>query len=259
VGFKPTAARIPLHGAFPLSPSLDSIGPIAQTVRCCAAIDAILSGENGAEPKAVPVSTLTLGVARTLVWDELDTHVEKCVTDALHALDRAGVKLIDCELPSLKDIIAAYSTGGIPAFEAFRIHKDLLSKHASEYDPRARVRIERGAGKTDADREKLLQERARIQAAFAKELPRVDAWVMPAVARIAPRLSELTTDDAYTNANRLMLRNTSLVNYLDGCAISLPCHPQGTAPVGISLAAAHGADLRLLAVAQAVEPIVRVL
>jgi aspartyl-tRNA(Asn)/glutamyl-tRNA(Gln) amidotransferase subunit A len=257
VGFKPTAARIPLHGAFPLSPSLDSIGPIAQTVRCCAAIDAILAGEALAEPAALSAASLTLGVARTLVWDEIDPHVEKCVTDALRALERVGVKLIDCELPSLKEIVTAYSTGGIPALEAFRIHKDLLSKHASEYDPRVRVRIERGAGKTDADREKLLQERARIQSAFSKELPRVDAWVMPTVARVAPRLSELSSDDAYTNANRLMLRNTSLVNYLDGCAISLPCHPQGTAPVGISLAAAHGADRRLLAIAQTVESIVK--
>lgn len=257
VGFKPTAARVPLHGAFPLSPSLDSIGPIAQTVRCCAAIDAILSGDNAGEPNAPPASSLTLGVARTLVWDELDSHVEKCVSDALRALERAGVKLIDCALPSLNDIMAAYSSGGIPALEAFRIHKELLSKHAAQYDPRVRSRIERGAGKTDADREKLLQERTRIQTAFAKELPRVDAWVTPTVARTAPRIADLTTDDAYTNANRLMLRNTSLVNYLDGCAISLPCHPPGTAPVGISLAGARGADRRLLAVAQAIELIVK--
>jgi aspartyl-tRNA(Asn)/glutamyl-tRNA(Gln) amidotransferase subunit A len=258
VGFKPTASRVPLQGAFALSPSLDSIGPIAQTVRCCAAIDAILAADASSEPAAVSASSLTLGVARTLVWDEIDPHVEKCVTEARRALERAGVKVVDCVLPSLKEIVSANSTGGITALEAFRIHEDLLRDHAGEYDPRVRVRIERGAGKTDADRDRLLQERARIQSAFAKELPRVDAWVMPTVPRIAPRLSDLVTDDAYTDANRLMLRNTSLVNYLDGCAISLPCHPPGSAPVGISLAGARGADRQLLAIAQTVESIVKV-
>jgi aspartyl-tRNA(Asn)/glutamyl-tRNA(Gln) amidotransferase subunit A len=71
---------------------------------------------------------------------------------------------------------------------------------------------------------------------------------------IAPRIAELqASDEAYYGANGKILRNPTLINFLDGCAVSLPCHAAGSAPVGLSLAAAGGHDQRLLSIALAVE------
>jgi aspartyl-tRNA(Asn)/glutamyl-tRNA(Gln) amidotransferase subunit A len=81
---------------------------------------------------------------------------------------------------------------------------------------------------------------------------------MPTIPIAAPALSELASDDAYVRINGLALRNPSIVNFIDGCAISLPCHDPDTAPVGLSLFGLRNTDSQLLAAAAAVEPIVAI-
>jgi len=80
--------------------------------------------------------------------------------------------------------------------------------------------------------------------------------VMPTVAMTPPRIADLADDAAYGRANLLALRNCTLINMIDGCAISLPIHAGGEAPVGLMLAGIAGADRRLLALAAAAEPVV---
>lgn len=80
-----------------------------------------------------------------------------------------------------------------------------------------------------------------------------DALLMPTVPITAPRLEELAADDDYTRINALALRNSSVVNFIDVCAISIPCHEPGAAPVGLTLFAAGDEDRRLLSVAAAAE------
>jgi aspartyl-tRNA(Asn)/glutamyl-tRNA(Gln) amidotransferase subunit A len=253
VGFKPTAARVPMRGVLPLSASLDSVGPIARTVRCCATLDAVLAGEEPAELPRISLGSVTLGVARNLVWEDVDQHVEQSVNAALHTLEREGARLIDCTLPVFDDILEVSAAGGFAAAESYAWHREFLREHAGEYDPRVRTRIERGSQISAEDYQQLLGARARVQGEFARQLPKVDAWLMPTVPRVAPRIAELGDDKSYFAANRLMLRNPALVNFLDGCAVSLPCHAPGTAPVGLSVVGARGADRRLLALAQAIE------
>ncbi|HVY82381.1 MAG TPA: amidase family protein, partial [Steroidobacteraceae bacterium] len=256
VGFKPTASRVSTRGVLPLSPTLDSVGPIARTVSCCAAVDAVLAGESIGAVEPLAPESLRLGLVETLVWDDADAHVRRSCEGAVDALARAGVTIIPCKLPALREILAVNAAGGFSALESWLWHKDLLRRCADEYDPRVRVRIERGAAMSDADREQLVRAREQLRAAVASELPAVDAWLMPTVPKVAPRIAELETDAAYFEMNRLMLRNPSLVNFLDGCAVSLPCHEVGTAPVGLSVVGAQGQDRRLLAVALAIEPVV---
>jgi aspartyl-tRNA(Asn)/glutamyl-tRNA(Gln) amidotransferase subunit A len=80
-----------------------------------------------------------------------------------------------------------------------------------------------------------------------------DAMLMPTSAIIAPRLSEIAEDNDFFRLNALVLRNTSTINFLDGCALSIPCHLPGEAPVGLMLAGMPLADFRLFALGQTIE------
>jgi aspartyl-tRNA(Asn)/glutamyl-tRNA(Gln) amidotransferase subunit A len=105
-----------------------------------------------------------------------------------------------------------------------------------------------------ADLLDVLHARPRWIAEVQAQLAGYDALVMPTVPIVAPRIAELqASDDAYYAANGKILRNPTLINVLDGCAVSLPCHAPGSAPVGLSLAAVGGEDKRLLSIALAVE------
>ncbi len=257
VGFKPTAARISRRGVCPLSQTLDSVGPIARTVECCAILDAVLAGLATDDiPAAVTTAGLRLCIARTLVWDDVETHVASSIEAALARLSGAGVQLRDVTLAELGEIPKVNANGGITAAEAFAWHHALLDRARSAYDPRVAVRIEQGRTISAADYRDLLDARARIGRSVLDSLGEDAIWIMPTVPHAAPEIAALEKDEAYFAINRLMLRNAALVNFLDGCAITLPCHAAGAAPVGLSLVAAKNQDRRLLAVARALAPLI---
>jgi aspartyl-tRNA(Asn)/glutamyl-tRNA(Gln) amidotransferase subunit A len=258
VGFKPTASRIPLAGAFPLSPSLDSIGPLAHSVDCCATLDAVLSGQ-GFEPiPDLTANDLNLGVLTHYVTDGLEKTVADNFQRALRALTKAGVKLTDIKLPELAELPDINRKGGISAAESYAIHRPRLANDAARYDPRVLIRIVRGREQDAADYIDLLNIRADFITRVARRIRKFDAVLMPTIPIVAPVLSDLTSDDAYVKANGLALRNPSIVNFIDGCAITLPCHDPGTAPVGLSLFGLANTDADLLSVARVVEPIVAI-
>ena len=258
VGFKPTASRIPLAGAFPLSPSLDSIGPLAHSVDCCATLDAVLSGQ-GFEPiPDLAASDLNLGVLTHYVTDGLEKTVADNYERALRALTKAGVKLTDIKLPELAELPDINRKGGISAAESYAVHRPWLATDAAQYDPRVLIRIVRGREQDAADYIELLEIRAKFITRVARRIRKFDAVLMPTIPIVAPVLSDLTSDDAYVKANGLALRNPSIVNFIDGCAITLPCHDPGTAPVGLSLFGLANTDAGLLSVARVVEPIVAI-
>jgi aspartyl-tRNA(Asn)/glutamyl-tRNA(Gln) amidotransferase subunit A len=256
VGFKPTAARIPRDGAIPLSRTLDSIGPIAHTVECCALLDAVMADLPAAVPAVEDIRGLRIAVARTVVWDDIEPHVAASVERALTQLSKAGARVADLALTDLAEIPILNANGGLSAAEAYAWHRKLLAQHRADFDPRVAVRIERGRNISAAEYLDLIDARARIQASVVRALGDVAVWVHPTVPCTAMEIASLADDDAYVAANRLILRNPSLVNFLDGCAISVPCHSAGSAPVGLSLVGRHGDDLRLLAIARAVAALV---
>jgi aspartyl-tRNA(Asn)/glutamyl-tRNA(Gln) amidotransferase subunit A len=257
VGFKPTADRISRRGVCPLSQTFDSVGPIARTVECCAILDAVMAGLATDDiPAPARAAGLRLLVARTLVWDDVDSHVAKSVEAALTRLSGAGVQFRDVALTELAEIPKVNANGGITAAEAFAWHHALLDRAKAAYDPRVAVRIEQGRSISAADYRDLLDARARIGRSVIDSLGEDAIWIMPTVPHAAPQIAALEKDEAYFAINRLMLRNAALVNFLDGCAITLPCHAAGAAPVGLSLVAAKNQDRRLLAVARALAPLI---
>jgi aspartyl-tRNA(Asn)/glutamyl-tRNA(Gln) amidotransferase subunit A len=253
VGFKPTAERVPRAGAVPLSTTLDTVGPIARTVACCAALDAILAGVTLAVPAPLPLAGLRLLLPTTLVLDGLDGHVTACFENALATLSRAGAKITGAALADLARIPEINAGGGFSAPEAYAWHRELLQSHADEYDPRVSVRILKGRDVSADDYAQLGRERAALSQRVRAVTAGYDAVVMPTVPTIAPALKDLERDPEYFRVNGLMLRNPSLVNFIDGCAISIPMHRAGEAPAGLMLVGEHGADRRLLALARAAE------
>ena len=256
VGFKPTASRVPLTGTFPLSPSLDSIGPLANSVDCCARLDAVLSGQAFDPVPELTAHDLNLAVLTNYVTDGLEKPVADNFERALRTLSKAGVKLTDVNLSELNELPDINSKGGISAAESYAIHRPRLALEASKYDPRVLIRILRGREQDAADYIDLLNIRADFTNRIAQRIRKFDAVLMPTIPIVAPVLSDLTSDDAYVKANGLALRNPSIVNFIDGCAITLPCHDPGTAPVGLSLFGLANTDTALLAVARIAEPIV---
>lgn len=253
VGFKPSAARVPLQGALPLSKSLDSIGPIGSSVACCALLDAVLSGTPFELPEALPLAGLRLAVPTTLALDGLDETVSETFRRALSRLSAAGVHITDLAVPEFAALAAINAKGGFAASEAWHWHRALIEKAGSRYDPRILMRIRRGADLTAAEYLDLIEARTQWIAAVEMRLAPFDALVMPTVPVIAPRIADLEEDAAFGATNLLMLRNPTLINFLDGCALSLPCHDSGEAPVGLMLAGPRGSDRRIVALGLAVE------
>jgi aspartyl-tRNA(Asn)/glutamyl-tRNA(Gln) amidotransferase subunit A len=256
-GFKPTARRVPLAGVVPLSPTLDSVGPLARSVGCCAALDSILAGDAPGLLPAVSLEGLRLGLPMNLVLDGLDEATEDSFDRAINALDRAGAVLHRRRFPALERVAAAQAKGGFAVVEAYAWHRAKLATDGARYDQRIADRIRPGAGMAAADYIVLLQARAEAIAAFAEECRPYDALVMPTVVIAPPPLAALADDRDYWRLNNLILRNTAVVNFLDGCAISLPCHLPGAAPAGLMLVLPGMADRALLAIARAAETALR--
>lgn len=256
-GFKPTARRVPLDGALPLATRLDSIGPIAASVRCCALLDAILAGDDAPLPAAARLRGMRLALPTTIVQDGMDSHVASAFQAALSRLSTAGVLIEDIAVPELAELAAINATGGLSGAEAWTWHRALIERAGDAYDPRVISRIRRGQTMSAADLLELLQARSRWIASVERRIAGHDALLMPTVPVVAPTLAELVDDDAYYRANALILRNPTFVNFLDGCALSLPCHAPGSAPVGLTLAAAGGRDRAMLALGMAVEACLR--
>lgn len=258
VGFKPTQRRVPLAGGVPLSSTLDSFGPLARTARCCAVLDAVLAGEPVVPLQPRPIRGMRLAVPTTVALDELDDEVARTFERALETLSRQGALIERIAVPEFLDVGVMNTKGGFAAAESYAWHRYLIVSHGDVYDPRVSTRILRGEAMSAADYIDLLEARRSLIARAAARLAPYDALVMPTTANTPPRIADLADDKAFTKANLLSLRNCTLINMMDGCAISLPCHRDGEVPVGLMLAASGGADRRIFELAAGMEAAIRV-
>ena len=123
--------------------------------------------------------------------------------------------------------------GGFAAAESWAWHRKRLAERSAGYDPRVAMRIRRGETMGAADYVDLLQARAHWIARMDEAMRGIDAMLSPTVPIVAPEIAPLlASDDAFFAANGALLRNPSMVNLLDGCALSLPCHRAGRVPGG---------------------------
>jgi aspartyl-tRNA(Asn)/glutamyl-tRNA(Gln) amidotransferase subunit A len=257
VGFKPTQRRVPLDGGVPLSFTLDSFGPLARTAQCCAVLDAVLADEPVVPLAPRPIRGMRLAVPTTVALDELDDAVAQTFERALEVLSRQGALIERIAVPEFLDVGLMNAKGGFAAAESYAWHRYLIASHGNVYDPRVSMRILRGEAISAADYIDLLGARKSLIARTEKRIAPYDALVLPTTANTPPRISDLADDKAFTKANLLSLRNCTLINMIDGCAISLPAHREGEVPVGLMLAASGGADRRILELAAGMEAAIR--
>jgi aspartyl-tRNA(Asn)/glutamyl-tRNA(Gln) amidotransferase subunit A len=258
VGYKPTQRRVPLDGSVPLSFSLDSIGPLARSVSCCAILDAVLANEPIAALKPRPVKGMRLAVPTTIALDDLDAPVAQAFERALKALADHGAIIDRIEMAEFHDIGPMNAKGGFAAAESFAWHRYLITSKGDVYDPRVSVRIMRGEAQSAADYIDLLNERRSLIARVNARIAPYDALVLPTTANTPPKIADLADDKAFATQNLRALRNCTLINMIDGCAISLPAHRAGEVPVGLMLAAAGGSDHRIFELAAGMEAVIRV-
>ena len=252
-GFKPTARRVSRQGAFPLSYTLDSIGPLANTVACCAAYDAILAGDSDGRLKELPARGLRLLLPRSSAIGDLDASVAKAFESSLAALSRAGAVIEERKVPSFDRQAEYFKNGGFAASEAYAIHKRWAAR-SGDYDPRVAKRVT--LGKDIAAWEHV--ELGLLREAYMKEIGELmapfDAFLIPTSPCVAPTIAEASaSDEAYFRWHVRILRNTGLVNFLDGCAATVPCHAPGEAPVGLMVCGVAMSDRHVLAAARTVE------
>ncbi len=250
VGFKSTAYLVPTKGAFSLSTTLDTVCALTRSVRDAVLAHEILSSRPVVRSPA-PLRHFRLAVARTVMLDNMDANVARAFERAVRTLRDGGAQVVEIALDEIRDLGAIQSSGGFAAAEAYATHRSLLEQRAADYDPRVSQRIQRGAAMKAHEYIELARERSRWIASVESALAGFDAVLSPTVPIVAPLLSEVAPadgvdpaqdkrrDDAFFRVNALLLRNTSVVNMLDGCALSLPCHLSDELPVGLMLW--HGA------------------
>src|SRR3982075_2527095 len=205
VGFKPTAHRVPTVGAFPLSTSLDSVGPLAATVECCAVLDAVLAGEPANDLPRFPLEALRLAVPQTMVLDNAAPAVARAFEAALAALRKAGAGITDIPLREFAELQQINGKGGLAAAESYAIHRALIAEHEKEYDPQVLIRIVRGREQDAADYITLVPARADFIRRVAAVTAPYDALVMPTTPVTAPLIADLEAGNAYRRSNMLVL------------------------------------------------------
>lgn len=266
-GFKPTANRIPTQGGIPLSITLDSFGAIAPTVQCCAIVDQILAGapqqaaalavssaagRASKAERAAGIAGRRFAILTNVVMDGVEPEVERAFEAALARLSNLGAELVDMRFDTL-DRLAAINKFGFSPMESWWYHREWTATRAESYDARVLARIRAGEAATAADYLDLLAARRGVIADAAKAFEGYDAILMPTAPMLPPQIDDLKQDAAFFAANGRALRNPSIINFIDGCALSVPAPAYDDAPVGLMVAGLHAQDASILALGDAIE------
>jgi aspartyl-tRNA(Asn)/glutamyl-tRNA(Gln) amidotransferase subunit A len=261
VGFKSTARRVPTDGAVPLSTTLDTVCAMTRSVPDAIVAHEILAARTVTRSSA-PVSAYRLAVVRTLVLDDMEPGVANAYQRTLDTLRQAGAQITEIDVPELAELATLMAQGGFTVAESYALHRSALAQQANQMDPRVVARMQRGAAMAAADYIDLIHARRHWIVRIEARLHAFDAVLSPTVPLLAPAIASIAPgaerDDAFFRVNGLLLRNTNVVNMLDGCALSLPCQQQGDLPVGLMVW--HGAlrDDTVLNIGTQIEGLLRI-
>ncbi|MEX1153029.1 amidase, partial [Parvibaculum sp.] len=261
VGLKTTAGRLPLGGTVPLSPTFDTVGPLARTVEDAAALFALLEGRQARPVDTLDLSRAVFWLPGGIGWSELDEGVADALETAIRRLVHAGAKIVEHKLPELDEIDAltwSPKSSRLVA-EAYARWGDMLAAGKADIYPPVFDRVMAGAALTAADIIAADLKRAEIRARYLVATAGVDAVLLPAVAISPPPIAALEAGGAaYFRTNRMALRNATIGNQLGLCAITLPAgYDAHGLPVGLMLQASPFTEEKLLRLALSVERVLR--
>lgn len=253
-GFKSSQYRIPLDGAVPLSTTLDSVGPIGRNVADLILLDAVMAGEAEATLVPVPLKGVRFLLPTNYMLDGATDEVRHCFARAVARLKSLGATIVEMELPLLNKAGTVNPKGTLAAVEGHNVHRKYLEASPEMYDPRVLKRILPGGAIKGIDYADTLKNVAQFGRDMTAALAGFDGLISPTVVDIAPPIALVEqNEDEYYRFNGRMLRNCSVANLIDGCGLSVPCHPTGQAPVGFMVTGVRGADRRVLAIGLSLE------
>ena len=260
VGVKPSYGRLSLRGVYPLSPTSDAPGPMAVDVDSCFILDQLITGAwDGTgtipDPPGGECSALRLVVPESIVLEELDAPVVSAFEAALAVLEDHGAEIRHQSLPLIDQCVDMFLTRSVVGYEAWHHHREMMERYGDDYDPFVFQRIHGARGVTEEEQRLRYAQKAELRQAFSRMIAAdaVDAVIYPTVPCLPPAIADAQNPKNTARINLRCLRNTASANYFDGCSVSLPCSPQGEAPVGLMVSAAHGQDDRLYGIAFAME------
>lgn len=260
VGFKNTARLVPTTGALPLSTTLDTVCAMTRTVRDAILAHEVLSARRVPQGRR-PLSGYRLAVVKSLMQDSMDATVTRAFERSLNTFKAAGARIDEIALTELNELAPMMSTGGFSPAEGYAWHRELLDRDSARYDPRVLQRLMRGSGMKAHEYIDLMQARRQWMDRVEKALLGYDAVLSPTTPITGPKISDVAPgaerDAEFFRVNGLLLRNTSAVNTLDGCGISLPCHAPGELPVGLMAWHAAMHDDTILQLALLLEPLLQ--
>lgn len=255
VGFKPTARRVPLDGAFPLAPSLDSVGPLTKTVADAILADAVMAGEKPVLPDPLPLRGLRVALPKGYLLADMEPEVARHFEAAIALLEKAGASIADVEVDDLiRRLRDATRVGSIAGIEASHIH---AATWLGDPDANVDIRVKRPLSvrvKVPAETyREIMATRAELVREMDQRLDGFDMFATPATPIVAPTIASVSRDEAeYDRVEGLLLRDTQVGNQFDLCSITLPM-PGMRLPTGFMLSARGGTDKKLLAAALSVE------
>lgn len=253
VGYKPTQSLIPLDGTVPLSHTLDSIGPIGLSVADCALLTDVMAGKIPAPYEPADLAEVRLLAPTNYVFDGASADVVRAFRSSLEVLRRTGVSIDEAEVQELSMIPLMMKEATFPAYEGYRHHRELVRSAKEELDPLVLARLEAGGKMTDEAYSRLLEARKSLIEALSARMHSYHGLIMPTVPITAPEIASLNTLENFNSTNLLLLRNPTVVNLLNGCAISLPQMTPGALPTGLSIAGLSGHDDHILRISAAIE------
>ncbi|MFQ5783498.1 MAG: amidase family protein [Alphaproteobacteria bacterium] len=256
VGLKTSAGLLPLDGVIPLAPSLDTVGPLSRDVADANALFAVLARRPAADLAGARLAGARIVVPTNVAVTDAESGVAAAVERALERLAQAGAEVVRedvSEFTETGDLIARY---GYPAgTEGYAQWRDVIESRPYDIYHNVLKRFREGAEVAAVDFLRLRAGLAALAERLHARLAGMAAMALATSLIAPPPITDLVADDdAYTRANLAALRNTTLGNLLNLCAVTLPCGDNGEGlPVGLMLVARPFHEAALLRLAAACE------
>ena len=264
-GLKTTVGRISRAGAMPLSQSLDTVGPLAQSAEDCALLLGLMAGADPEDPTAssIPVPDymaaikgsikgLTIGVPTAFYVDDLDSDVARILDETIAVLRQEGAEIVSVELPDQRQLTAACQM--VLATEAAALHKRWMIERPQDYGPQVLMRLQNGLAIPGVSYLEAMRWRGPALAAHLAAVAGVDAVIAPVAPVAAPTIAESdvgNSPDAEAVIQRLT-RFTRPINYLGLPSLSIPSgFTSRGLPVGMQLVGCSFDEAMLLRIGAA--------
>ena len=260
VGYKSSTGHYPMDGVFPLSRSLDTLGPLARTVEDCVLTDAVLRGLPKPKARIRPIKELSFVIPENIVFDGAEPDVQANFNAAVKRLATAGAKIKRRNFPAFNAILDLVQTrGNVLGPEALHVHWHRVhGPDAARMDARVAKRILLAEKMTAVDLVEVMFQRRKLMDE-CNALIGDDLVIFPTTPVVAMDIAPLDADqDVFFQVNAKTLRNTTLGNFLDWCGVAIPSGVDHEAmPTGFLLSAQHGRDTDALSAALTIENLVR--